>query len=80
MEKIKRNYIAITLLCMSFILFFVDLHSGIIVNMLSVVAFIFTDNITNYIAAVEKKYAEEQEFYDEVERHNNAIFNKRDNE
>lgn len=80
MEKIKRNYIAITLLCMSLILAFVDLSSSLVASFLGSLAFAYTNQITAYIAAVEKKYAEEQEFYDEVERHNNAIFNKRDNE
>ncbi|WAC41521.1 hypothetical protein [Pedobacter sp. SL55] len=80
MEKIKRNYIGITLLCVSFILAFVDLNSSLISSFLGSLAFVYTNQITAYIATVEKKYAEKQAVYDEVERHNNTIFSKRDNE
>ena len=80
MEKIKRNYIGITLLCVSFILAFVDLNSSLITSFLGSLAFAYTNQITEYIAAVEKKYVEEQGFYKEIEKHNDGIFNKRDHE
>lgn len=70
MEKIKRNYIGITLLCVSFILAFVDLNSSLISSFLGSLAFVYTNQITAYIATVEKKYAEEQAVYDEVEKYN----------
>lgn len=70
MDKILRNYIGLTLLLTSFILFFVDMKSGIIVNVMSIIAFAYTEQITSYIARMEKKHTDEKEFYDVLEKFN----------
>jgi hypothetical protein len=60
MGKIKRNYVGVTLLAVCFILAFFDLKSSLITGFLSSLAFAYTNQITSYIAAIEKKHAEEK--------------------
>jgi len=76
MENIKRNYIGITLFCVSIILSFVDLKCALIVNGLGVIAFALTDQITAYIEANEKKHAEKKNFDDALEKVRNEILGK----
>lgn len=74
MEKLTRNYIGLTLLFTSMILTVVDFTSFIIVNIMSMIAFFFTDQITKYIGDVEKKQAEEDEFRKIADEHQKKLF------
>lgn len=68
MEDIKRNYVGFTLLFTSLILIFIDLTSGIVVNVMGVIAFIYTKQIVNFIAKAEQERLRDEPFYDARDR------------
>lgn len=77
MEDIKQNYIAWTLLGVSFILPFIDMKSAIVVNLLAIIAFMCSKGIANFIIKERDQQNKVQEFYDAVKKYqNNFLVNK----
>lgn len=75
-DDIKRNYIGWTLLAFSFLLPLIDMKSAIVVNILCIIAFAFSEEIAKYTMKSKRGDTPLQDFYSEVKKHENNFPSK----
>ena len=68
-DILKRNYIGWALLALSFILPLIDMKSAVIVIVLCIIAFAFSEEIAKYTIKSERGDTTLQDFYNDVKKH-----------